>query len=202
MSQPTSWPFPLPTTVNGPTLRTNLNDGLDALLTLHSGAAEPNDTFAYMPWADTTNDLLKIRNAANSAWIVLGCLTQPFDRWRASRDFDGIAATVGPLPLCCPDGAGFADELIIQSTVATTGSDGSNRYSIQVTNAGANMLAPFVTSTTELVNGMLAIPLTANQVLVANADVRLTITKTGTPTDLSSAQIRATLRGWMGSSDR
>lgn len=49
-------------------------DGFDALRTLFDGASEPSDIVAYMLWADTTAGVLKIRNAANNAWIVIGTL--------------------------------------------------------------------------------------------------------------------------------
>lgn len=54
------------------TFRSNANNALDTLVTLNSGTAAPSTTSAYMLWADTTNALLKIRNSANSGWIVLG----------------------------------------------------------------------------------------------------------------------------------
>lgn len=49
--------------------RADLNLALVALVSTSSGATAPATTFAYMWWADTANDLLKQRNAANSAWI-------------------------------------------------------------------------------------------------------------------------------------
>jgi len=50
-----------------------INNSLAALKTLHSGATDTAiSAVAYMLWFDTTNDQLKIRNAANSAWIVIG----------------------------------------------------------------------------------------------------------------------------------
>lgn len=53
-----------------------LIDALNALRSLFSGATEPEvaDQVAYMLWADTTAGLLKIRNAANTAWITVGSL--------------------------------------------------------------------------------------------------------------------------------
>jgi|CXWL01.1.fsa_nt_gi hypothetical protein len=51
-------------------------DGFNALRSCFSGATEPAsaDQVAYMLWADTTAGLLKIRNAANSAWVTVGTL--------------------------------------------------------------------------------------------------------------------------------
>jgi hypothetical protein len=45
-----------------------------ALFSQNSSATSPPETVAYMMWADTTTGLLKIRNAANSAWVTVGTL--------------------------------------------------------------------------------------------------------------------------------
>jgi hypothetical protein len=50
----------------------DINDGFEALRTLHSGATEPTSTVAGMLWLDTTTDTLKLRNSTNAGWIVLG----------------------------------------------------------------------------------------------------------------------------------
>lgn len=60
---------------SGASFRADLNDALSAIATLNSGATAPSTTYAFMPWADTANDLLKIRNAANNAWVTLGTLS-------------------------------------------------------------------------------------------------------------------------------
>ena len=59
---------------SGASLRSDLNNGLAAIVSQNSGAAQPSTTYAYQWWADTTTGLLKIRNAANSAWITVGTL--------------------------------------------------------------------------------------------------------------------------------
>lgn len=57
---------------SGSAVRADLNDAFLALFSQNSSAAPgPPETVAYMPWADTTNGLYKIRNAANSGWITL-----------------------------------------------------------------------------------------------------------------------------------
>lgn len=52
-----------------PDVRTDLNNALSAIVSNNSSAVEPTTTFAYMWWADTTNDLLKQRNEANTDWV-------------------------------------------------------------------------------------------------------------------------------------
>lgn len=54
--------------------RADLNNALLAAVSQNSGATEPATMFAYQFWADTTTGLLKIRNAANSAWVTVGTL--------------------------------------------------------------------------------------------------------------------------------
>ena len=56
---------------SGASFRADLNNGLAAVVSQNSGAAEPSTTYAYMTWAVTTTGLYKIRNGANSAWIPL-----------------------------------------------------------------------------------------------------------------------------------
>lgn len=51
--------------------RAAVNAALQALQSRNSGASAPSETYAYMPWADTTSGWLKQRNAANSGWIFV-----------------------------------------------------------------------------------------------------------------------------------
>lgn len=53
-------------------MRSDLNDVFQAIVSQNSGTSEPSTTYAYQWWMDTTTNLLKIRNAANNAWIVVG----------------------------------------------------------------------------------------------------------------------------------
>ncbi len=56
---------------DGATVRADINSALQSLAECSSGATAPSTTFAYQWWADTANDLLKQRNAANSGWISI-----------------------------------------------------------------------------------------------------------------------------------
>ena len=62
-----------------PAFRSDLNDALQALGSLQSGTSAPSPTFANQLWYDTTNDILKIRNVDNDAWISLLTLDQTGD---------------------------------------------------------------------------------------------------------------------------
>jgi hypothetical protein len=51
--------------------RADINSLLEAIVSNNSGATAPSNTFATQFWADTTTGILKIRNAANNAWVSL-----------------------------------------------------------------------------------------------------------------------------------
>ena len=53
----------------GAAVRADINAALAAIKTNNSGTTEPTVTAPYMLWYDTANALLKIRNAADTAWI-------------------------------------------------------------------------------------------------------------------------------------
>jgi hypothetical protein len=57
---------------SGADFRSDLNDALSAIASTNSGDTSPATTFANQLWIDTANNLLKIRNEANSAWITTG----------------------------------------------------------------------------------------------------------------------------------
>lgn len=59
---------------SGAAFRADLNLALQAIVSQNSGLTAPATTYAYQFWADTTTGLLKVRNAANNAWITVGTL--------------------------------------------------------------------------------------------------------------------------------
>ena len=59
----------------GAAVRSDLNDALAAIVSNSSNATAPATTYSYQWWADTTTGLLKIRNAANSAFVTVGTLS-------------------------------------------------------------------------------------------------------------------------------
>ena len=62
-----------------PAFRADLNDALLALGSTNSGATAPATTFANQLWYDTANNILKIRNEDNDAWISIATLDQTGD---------------------------------------------------------------------------------------------------------------------------
>ena len=49
--------------------RTDINNAFQALASCSSGTTAPSTTFANMLWYDTSTNILKMRNEANSAWL-------------------------------------------------------------------------------------------------------------------------------------
>lgn len=62
-----------------PSFRTDLNNGLSAIATNNSSASAPATTYPYQWWYDTSANQLKIRNADNDAWILIGTFNQTLD---------------------------------------------------------------------------------------------------------------------------
>ena len=58
---------------SGASVRSDLNAVFDAIKTLNSGGTDPSNTAAFMPYVDTADsNNLKIRNAANNAFVTIG----------------------------------------------------------------------------------------------------------------------------------
>jgi hypothetical protein len=53
----------------GAAVRADINNALLAILSQNSGATAPTTTKPFMTWYDTTTGLLKMRNAADTAWV-------------------------------------------------------------------------------------------------------------------------------------
>ena len=120
----------------GAATRSDLNNALAALISNNSGATAPPTTYAYQPWADTTTGLLKIRNAANSAWITIGTL--------ASTNLGLLALSGGSMTglLTLAAGANIASAATVDLTAATGNSPriiGTVATSAFTMNAGQQM---------------------------------------------------------------
>tara|TARA_B100001057_G_scaffold21063_1_gene19518 strand:- start:9217 stop:10140 length:924 start_codon:yes stop_codon:yes gene_type:complete len=86
----------------GASFRADLNIALGDIQSLNSGSSDPNTTVAYKIWADTANNLLKIRNSANNGWLTLGDLTDANNlglATKASPTFSGTVTSAGDLIL-------------------------------------------------------------------------------------------------------
>ena len=59
--------------------RSDINSALQALASLSSGSTAPSTTYANQLWYDTASNQIKMRNEANSDWIVLGTVGTTFE---------------------------------------------------------------------------------------------------------------------------
>lgn len=104
-----------------PAFRADLNTIFNAIATMNSGTSAPSTTFANMFWYDETNDILKVRNEADDAWISWVYLDQTNDEWRpvlnSSEELniqsDDAGATMGPIINLVRNSASPADSDII-----------------------------------------------------------------------------------------
>ena len=84
----------------GSTYRADLNVCLGDIQSSNSGSSAPTTTVAYKIWADTANNLLKIRNSANNGWLTLGDLTDANNlglATKASPTFSGTVTSGGDI---------------------------------------------------------------------------------------------------------
>jgi hypothetical protein len=75
---------------SAPDVRSEMNTIFSAIATNNSGATAPTTTFAYQWWYDTTTNILKIRNAADDAWISFATFDQTNDTWYLTKLRVGI----------------------------------------------------------------------------------------------------------------
>ncbi len=121
---------------SGAAFRADLNNALAAAVSQNSGAAEPSVTYAYMPWADTTTGLFKIRNAANSAWITLYQLD---GEWSTIALEDGSATAPSLYFKDSGTDTGFYSPGVDQVALATAGVQRVNFSTTEVVfNDGGN----------------------------------------------------------------
>lgn len=71
---------------SGLVFRGRVNEVFAAVQSNNSGATEPTGTVAYQLWYDTTTNILKMRNASNSAWINLFTLDQTNSVWSVNAN--------------------------------------------------------------------------------------------------------------------
>lgn len=58
----------------GAAVRSDMNSAFQALASLSGGTSAPGTMYPNQLWFDTTNDLLKIRDEANTAWVTIASL--------------------------------------------------------------------------------------------------------------------------------
>jgi len=79
----------------GALFRADTNTALQALASANSGATAPATTYPFQVWADTTTNTLKIRNGANTVWMVMGAFDTTNDRWEVNTNVVQALTTAG-----------------------------------------------------------------------------------------------------------
>ena len=103
---------------SGAAVRADINAQLDAVASNNSGGSEPTTTFPYQWWADTSSNTLKLRNGANSSWIVVGTLdtNNLALATLASPSFSGTPSA--PTPATADDSTKIATTAMVQAAAA------------------------------------------------------------------------------------
>lgn len=110
---------------SGANFRSELNTILAAVVSQNSGSTAPSTTYAYQWWIDTgvTPALLKIRNAANSAWVTVGDVTVAnlglLSAATAASTYAPIASPTFTGTVTIPSGA-LIDGYLTTSTASST----------------------------------------------------------------------------------
>jgi hypothetical protein len=71
---------------SAPAVRSQFNSIFGSIATNNSGSSAPSTTFAHQWWYDTTANILKMRNTANSAWINVAYFDQGAGAFRILDD--------------------------------------------------------------------------------------------------------------------
>lgn len=149
----------------GAAVRSDLNGALGAIVSQNSGSTEPTTTYAYMPWADTSAGVYKLRNGANSAWIELFELDGEF----GNKTFNGNITlnAQGDLRFADSDSSNwvaFQAPATIASNVTWTlpSADGSASQFLSTNGSGTLSWATALTASGGTVTGNLEIGTTGS----------------------------------------
>lgn len=135
----------------GSAFRSDLNNELQAVVRFSDGTSAPATTYPYQYWADTSNGLLKQRNAANSGWIIRATLAETRVMSKTSGytvaigDFDQLIKCNGTFTLAFTAAATLGDGFIVE---------------VQNTGSGTITLDP---NGSEQIDGATTVSLTAGQ---------------------------------------
>ena len=105
-----------------PAFRSDLNSALAAIATNNSGSSAPGTTYAGLWWFDTSANLLKIRNAANNAWVTVGEFDVPNSRFKLISD-SLKAASAGGIDILNSSGTKIIDLEIASEATAQAGTN-------------------------------------------------------------------------------
>ena len=126
-----------------PAFRADLNNALQALGSTQSGTTAPSPAFANQLWYDTTNNILKIRNEDNDAWISVVTLDQSAD----------VTSGVGAKTLPTGDLVGTSDS----QTLTNKTINASQLVDASVTPAKLSTNAQYTGFKNRIINGAMVI---------------------------------------------
>lgn len=194
-----SFPVPAATDPSGLVVMTHLVDRTDALRARFSGAVEPSSPVALQPWADTTTGMMRIRNAANSAWVDVHPIAFiPMQSYPLQA-----AGALGAmeLQLVAPHDLTIARAVLLPDTTTTSSSLGVTDWQFMLRNVTQSV---DLFSSTPGTNGTVATvgggelaadtpyPLLAdqNQSVAAGDVLRFTVTVNGSPTAVADMAVQ------------
>ena len=82
---------------SGASVRADLNNILQAVVTLNSGTSAPSTMYPFMIWIDTNTNLVKMRNGANDAWLTMPFAMDASDTIPNSVSISGAVTASGLL---------------------------------------------------------------------------------------------------------
>ena len=177
---------------SGADFRADLNNALAAIVTVNSGATSPSTTFAHQLWVDTANNLLKIRNSANDAWITTGVSITADNTF--TGNLTGNASTATALETARTiNGASFDGTANISFDTDSVSEGSSNLY---FTNARVESYLDAGTSTPTFASAVINSSITGSAVL--DDDTFATASAT---TVATSESIKAYVDSQVGSVD-
>ena len=105
-----------------PAFRADLNSALAAIATNNGGSSAPSTTYAGQWWHDTSNNLLMVRNAANSAWVTVGEFDVANSRFKLISD-SLKAASAGGIDILNSSGSKILDLDVASEATAKAGTN-------------------------------------------------------------------------------
>lgn len=95
----------------GAAFRADLNAALAAIVTLNSGPTAPSPTYPHQLWADTASGILKMRNAANTAWVDVLSLNTGLPSDAELTALAGLTSAANKLPYFIGSGTASTTDL-------------------------------------------------------------------------------------------
>ena len=201
----------LPTTgtVSGLQMTQNINNALDTLNTLASGAGAPSSPEAGQLWHDITTNTLKIRDQANANWVVIGTVDETNKLFYAAQRRQILTANttyyVSPTGSDSNNGLSSGSPfLTIQKAITVVQALDLNGYTVTIQladgtyTAGATIAGNFTGGGAVVINGNSTTPsnvvisVTSSQCLYAYNGAIITIQNLKVQTTTGGDAIRGT----------